>query len=505
MDGSNPHNRFACDRNLTSFDHPPAPQVGAGGRTGNAWAPTPRDVEKEKKLFAGQMKSGINFEKYASIPIETAGNNVPFPMQSFETSTVHPLIKANVILAGYSNPTPVQKHAVPIIDGGQDLMACAQTGSGKTAAFLLPILSRNFKDGPETEGPRYPGVVFPSTLILAPTRELAMQIANEAKKFTYRSFARAVVVYGGTPINMQLGDLERGCHLLIATPGRLCDLIERRRVSLSKLKYLVLDEADRMLDMGFEPQIRRIVEEEDMPRSRQTLLFSATFPREIQILAKDFLRSYVWLAVGRVGGAADDIAQTILQVSGTAKRDKLVNLIFSDKDLRMQDPKNLALTLVFVQTKRSADTLTSYLREKKIPATSIHGDRSQAEREAALASFRAGRTPVMIATDVAARGLDVPNVTHVINYDLPGSIDDYVHRIGRTGRAGNIGRATAFYSDTNFPIARALAETLRQAKQPVPDFLKNARFASTGGSGGGGGSFGFGNGGPRRNYGEPLF
>jgi ATP-dependent RNA helicase DDX3X len=311
----------------------------------------------------------------------------------------------------------------------------AQTGSGKTAGFLFPILSASFVEGPRAPPPESgPGYArrraYPTALILAPTRELVSQIHDEARKFAYRSWVRPAVVYGGADITMQLRSIERGCDVLSATPGRLVDLMERGKISLKNVRYLVLDEADRMLDMGFEPQIRRIVQGEDMPgvHERQTLMFSATFPREIQILAKDFLKDYIFLSVGRVGSTSENITQRIEYVEDNDKRSVLLDILHSE-------PQG-GLTLVFVETKRMADMLSDFLITNNFPATAIHGDRSQRERESALATFRSGRTPIMVATAVAARGLDIPNVTHVINYDLPSDIDDYVHRIGRTGRAG---------------------------------------------------------------------
>ena len=329
-------------------------------------------------------------------------------------------------------------------------------------------------------------------MILAPTRELVSQIHEEARKFAYRSWVRPAVVYGGADINQQLRSIERGCDLLSATPGRLVDLIERGRISLSNIKYLVLDEADRMLDMGFEPQIRRIVQGEDMPNTteRQTLMFSATFPRDIQMLAKDFLKDYVFLSVGRVGSTSENITQKIEYVEDNDKRSVLLDILAS------QPKEGLGLTLVFVETKRMADLLSDFLMGNNLPATSIHGDRTQREREMALQTFRTGRTPIMVATAVAARGLDIPNVTHVVNYDLPSDIDDYVHRIGRTGRAGNTGVSTAFFNRGNKNIVRDLVELLREANQEIPGWLETvAHEASFGGGGGYRGRGGRGRGG----------
>lgn len=258
-------------------------------------APNPRT---EKELFGDvgdttKQQTGINFDAYADIPVEATGTDVPEPVVEFTSPPIDPHLLENIKLAHYKTPTPVQKYSVPIVAGGRDLMACAQTGSGKTGGFLFPILSASFKEGPrptpvqQDNGRGYgrSRKAYPTALILAPTRELVSQIHEEARKFAYRSWVRPAVVYGGADIGSQLRAMDQGCDLLSATPGRLVDLIERGRISLANIRYLVLDEADRMLDMGFEPQIRRIVEGEDMPgvTERQTLMFSATFPRDIQV------------------------------------------------------------------------------------------------------------------------------------------------------------------------------------------------------------------------------
>jgi ATP-dependent RNA helicase DDX3X len=264
--------------------------------------------------------------------------------------------------------------------GGRDLMACAQTGSGKTGGFLFPILSQAFQNGPSANPTMGGGSgfgrqrkAFPTSLILAPTRELVSQIFDESRKFAYRSWVRPCVVYGGADIGTQLRSIERGCDLLVATPGRLVDLIERGRISLSNIKYLVLDEADRMLDMGFEPQIRRIVEGEDMPPTagRQTLMFSATFPRDIQMLARDFLKDYIFLSVGRVGSTSENITQKVEYVEDHDKRSVLLDILHTHAG---------GLTLIFVETKRMADTLSDFLINQNFPATAIVSFQPQLSR-----------------------------------------------------------------------------------------------------------------------------
>lgn len=460
---------------------------GWGGR-GGGWGrerevnPFGNDADVDLEQSFDQENTGINFDAYEDIPVETSGENVPPPVNTFAEIDLGEAANLNIRRCKYVKPTPVQRYAIPISLAGRDLMACAQTGSGKTAAFCFPIISGIMR-GNFPQRPHGSRTVFPLALILSPTRELSMQIHEEAKKFSYQTGVRVVVAYGGAPINQQLRELERGVDILVATPGRLVDLLERAKVSLQMIRYLALDEADRMLDMGFEPQIRRIVEQMDMPPpgERQTMLFSATFPKEIQRLASDFLANYIFLAVGRVGSSTDLIVQRVEFVHDVDKRSHLMDLLHAQMANGVHGKHNL--TLVFVETKKGADALEHWLCINGFPATAIHGDRTQQEREQALRTFKRGDTPILVATDVAARGLDIPHVSHVINFDLPNDIDDYVHRIGRTGRAGKTGLATAFFNDGNLSMAKPLADLMQEANQDVPEWL--TRYASRSSFGGG--------------------
>jgi len=426
----------------------------------------PPEPVDDDSMFAGGISTGMNFDKYDIMQVNVTGENVPISIKQFEDSGLRQLLLDNIHKSGYVRPTPVQKHAIPIVTAGRDLMACAQTGSGKTAAFLLPIIHVLLNDPKElvvtTEH------CEPQVVILSPTRELALQIFTEARKFAHGSVIKTVVVYGGVVSNHQIQRTMTGCHILVATPGRLLDFVNKGRITFSSLRFLVLDEADRMLDMGFMPDIERLMGHPTMVASdkRQTLMFSATFPEEIQRLAGEFLNNYLFLAVGIVGSACSDVEQHFHLVPKFEKRSKLTEIIVKE---------GCEKTLVFVEQRRTADFIATYLSELDFPTTSIHGDRLQREREEALADFKSGRMGVLVATAVAARGLDIKNVYHVINYDMPHSIDEYVHRIGRTGRVGNRGRATSFYdAEVDAPLARDLIKILQQADQFIPSWLKEA-------------------------------
>jgi probable ATP-dependent RNA helicase DDX4 len=418
----------------------------------------------EENLYEHGVGSGINFRSYENIPVKVTGMNSPEKIDSFGMMGLDERVMSNIIRSKYREPTPVQKHAIPMILAGRDVMGCAQTGSGKTGAFLIPIIQRLLQAGVGSRGRGRQA--SPEVVIMSPTRELAIQIKDEARKFCNGSDIRCMVVYGGTSTSYQAGQLEEGCNILVATPGRLHDYVERGRVSYSPVQYLVLDEADRMLDMGFKDDIIKMVRNPAMPGkgSRRTMMFSATFPDEIQKMAFEFLADdYLFLGVGRVGGACKDVEQKFEQVEQYDKREKLLNII---RESKSNNNGNTRKTLVFVETKKTADFLASYMCQSEVAATSIHGDRLQREREEALRYFKKGEKPVLVATAVAARGLDIKGVEHVVNYDLPSDIDEYVHRIGRTGRVGNTGQATSFYDrGKDGGLASALLVILAEAQQ----------------------------------------
>ncbi|KAM5264701.1 putative ATP-dependent RNA helicase DDX4 [Ctenodactylus gundi] len=446
-----------------------------GGESGDIQGPKvtyipPPPPEDEDSIFA-HYQTGINFDKYDTIFVEVSGHDPPPAILTFEEANLCQTLNNNIAKAGYTKLTPVQKYSIPIILAGRDLMACAQTGSGKTAAFLLPILAHMMRDG--VTASRFKELQEPECIIVAPTRELINQIFLEARKFSFGTCVRAVVTYGGTQLGHSIRQIVQGCNILCATPGRLMDIISKEKIGLKQVKYLVLDEADRMLDMGFGPEMKKLISCPGMPakEQRQTLLFSATFPEEIQRLAGEFLKmNYLFVAVGQVGGACKDVQQTILQVGQYSKREKLVEILQNIGDER---------TMVFVETKKKADFIATFLCQEKISTTSIHGDREQREREQALGDFRCGKCPVLVATSVAARGLDIENVQHVINFDLPSTIDEYVHRIGRTGRCGNTGRAISFFDpESDNHLSQPLVKVLTDAQQDVPAWLEEIAFSS---------------------------
>jgi len=397
------------------------------------------------------------------------------PVESFIEANFPTYIMKELMAAGFTKPTPIQSQGWPMALSGQDVIGVAKTGSGKTLAFLLPAIVHinaqpllRPKDGP-------------IVLILAPTRELACQIKGEADKFGYTSNVKNTCVYGGAPKRDQERHLRSGVEIVIATPGRLMDFLERETTNLRRVTYLVLDEADRMLDMGFEPQIRKILSQ--VRPDRQTLLWSATWPRDgqVQRLTKEFLSDPIRVTVGSEKLSANkDVKQIITIVNDKYDKDEhLTELLRQYTNDKM---------LIFSNTKRMCGDLAWELKQMGYRANAIHGDMKQEKREYVLSRFRKGEVQIMVATDVASRGLDIPNVGVVVNYDFPegrGGVEDYIHRIGRTGRAGNKGVSVTFFSLDNAKSAKELVRILKDADEEIPEDLQI--MATVGGGFGGGG------------------
>jgi ATP-dependent RNA helicase RhlE len=364
---------------------------------------------------------------------------------------------------GYSNPTPIQIKCIPLILSGEDVIGCAETGTGKTAAFLLPIIHN-------LDAQTRPGV---RVLVLAPTRELALQIQKNYNELNHLKANKSVLVIGGANIHAQIAELRRKPTIVIATPGRLLDLTERRAINLSTIEVLVLDEADRMLDMGFLPAIKRILGM--LPTKRQTLLFSATMSSTIESLARSTMKQPKMVEVNQRGQAAQTVEQTAYSVSLENKTALLLDLLEQENE-----KDSLAKVLVFTRTRRGSERLSHILRARNHKVNRIHADRSQPQREAALREFREGRTRVLVATDIAARGLDVAAVSHVINYDVPAVPEDYVHRVGRTGRAGKQGKAITIVAPVDELSMKTIERLIGQSvKRVVPQGFGGVQAAAS--------------------------
>ncbi len=377
---------------------------------------------------------------------------------SFTNLHVHPDLLKGIRELGFTRPTPIQAEAVPPALDGRDLLACAQTGSGKTIAFLLPVLHRLLNKPRRTT----------RALILTPTRELAAQILEEFNAITMHTPLTGAAVFGGVSMGPQEHAFRSGVDVIVATPGRLLDHTTRAYAALTGLEYLVLDEADRMLDMGFLPDIKRILRH--IPARRQTLFFSATMPREIAALASEMLKNPVTIALQRHAAPAVGITQAAYPVPQQLKPALLVELF--KRGIMTQ-------ALVFTRTKHRANRLAESLLRSGINAERIHGNRSQAQRTQALAGFKSGRYPVLVATDIAARGIDVEALSHVINFDVPAEPDGYIHRVGRTGRAEMTGEAFTFVSADEEPDLRAIERAIGRSlpRVTLPDFNYHAQAA----------------------------
>ncbi|KAI9885166.1 MAG: ATP-dependent RNA helicase dbp2 [Watsoniomyces obsoletus] len=441
---------------------------------------------KEEPSVANRSERDVEkFRKEYEISIH--GTNIPKPVETFDEAGFPTYVMSEVKAQGFSKPTAIQSQGWPMALSGRDVVGIAETGSGKTLTYCLPAIVHINAQPLLAPGDG------PIVLVLAPTRELAVQIQQEITKFGKSSRIRNTCVYGGVPKGGQIRDLARGVEVCIATPGRLIDMLESGKTNLRRVTYLVLDEADRMLDMGFEPQIRKIIGQ--IRPDRQTLMWSATWPKDVRQLASDYLKDFIQVNIGSMDLSANHrITQVVEVVSEFDKRDRMLKHL----ERVMDDKENKVL--IFVGTKRVADEITRFLRQDGWPALSIHGDKQQNERDWVLNEFKTGKSPIMVATDVASRGIDVRNITHVLNYDYPNNSEDYVHRIGRTGRAGAKGTAITFFTTDNSKQARDLVNVLTESKQQIdPRLSEMARYGGGGGGfnryGGGGRGRGGGGGG----------
>jgi ATP-dependent RNA helicase RhlE len=362
---------------------------------------------------------------------------------TFADMGLHATVLQAVRDAGYEWPTPIQAQAIPLVMKGRDVMGLAQTGTGKTAAFTLPIVDRLI-DGPRRT----------RALVLTPTRELCVQVEESVRKYARNAELEVLSVYGGVPLDPQEKKLRAGVDIVVATPGRLIDHLERQNVVFDDLEVLVLDEADRMLDMGFAPQINRVVAE--IPSYRQTLLFSATMPPEVEALARKYLRKPVVVQVGRRSSAASTVTHAVYPVPRDRKSALLAQLLKAEA---------LDSVLVFTRTKHGADRVVRHLERENIESTAMHADKTQPQRTRALEDFKSGKVRVLVATDIAQRGLDISGITHVVNYDVPQQAEDYVHRIGRTGRAAKEGDAFTFMAPDEIAMVRQIERVIGQ---PIP-------------------------------------
>ncbi|KAL9596039.1 MAG: hypothetical protein Q9219_006055 [cf. Caloplaca sp. 3 TL-2023] len=462
----------------------------------------PEDPELEAMLFHAEdkMEVGDHLQKLTDIAVTLESEASINPIIKFDDAGLHPIVRRNVELCGYKIPTPIQAYCLPAVLKNLDVIGIAQTGrsilefrpphlriethrvagSGKTAAYLVPTISKLMGKAKKLCGPR-PNVAAPDfdikvhgvraeplILVVVPTRELATQIFDDARRLCYRSMLRPCVIYGGAPSGEQAQQLRKGCDILIATPGRLIDFLERNSLlSLSRVKYTVVDEADEMVSGDWDSTLNVIMGGGDSSADSDHvyLFFSATFNKDARIVAKKYMSTdHVRVRVGRAGSSHRNIVQTIIYATPDKKRAALWDRLMSMPPAR---------TMIFTNLKKEVDLLDDFLWNKGLPTTSIHSDRTQREREDAIRAYKLGKAPILITTGVSARGLDLKNTLHIINYDFPKNISEYVHRIGRTARIGNVGLATSFYNDKDDALAEDLVKLLLETGQEVPDFLED--------------------------------
>ncbi|KAL8722566.1 MAG: hypothetical protein Q9225_000961 [Loekoesia sp. 1 TL-2023] len=441
----------------------------------------PEDPDLEKMLFQAddKMEVGEHLEKLTEITVNLESEASINPIINFDDAGLHPVVRRNVELCGFKIPTPIQAYCLPAVLKNLDVIGIAQTGSGKTAAYLIPTISKLMGKAKKLCGPR-PNVTTqdfdlrtqgvraePLILVVVPTRELATQIFDEARRLCYRSMLRPCVIYGGAPTGEQAQQLRKGCDVLIATPGRLMDFLERNSLlSLSRVKYTIIDEADEMVSGDWDTTLDVVMggADSNSDSDHVYLFFSATFNKQARIVAKKYMSTdHVRVRVGRAGSSHNNIVQKIIYATPDKKRDALWDLLMAMPPAR---------TMVFTNLKKEVDLLDDFLWNKGLPTTSIHSDRTQREREDAIRAYKLGKAPILLTTGVSARGLDLKNTLHIINYDFPKDINEYVHRIGRTARIGNVGLATSFYNDRDEGVADDLVKLLLETDQEIPDFLE---------------------------------
>jgi len=478
-EGGGKMSRTGSSARLAEMDRAPVEAVFA------PWKPSDRVLaltEEQKQ----EIRQRLN------VTVQTPpGQEKPSPIESFTEMNLHDNIMADIRHHKYETPTPIQAQGIPIALCGHDILGCAETGSGKTASFSIPMVQHCLHQPTLRPGDG------PIGLVLAPTRELAQQIEREVRAFSRSSRGvRTAIVVGGVQMSEQRHDLRSGVEIVVATPGRFIDHLQQGNTNLGRVSFIVLDEADRMLDMGFEPQIKEVMSR--LPCKHQTLLFSATMPKEIEDLARSYLNNPVTVKVGAVSTPTANVAQSLEHANEGQKLEMLCALLGEEMAAAERGGPPMPLTVVFVERKTRCDEVADALRQDGIPAVALHGGLTQGERESALRDFSKGEVRVLVATDVASRGLDIKGIGHVVNMDLPKTFEDYVHRIGRTGRAGTRGRATSFWSDrdsflvsqiktaiaelekgNNFAFASG-KEARQQERQLAQQFKTNMKLSSQG-------------------------
>lgn len=390
------------------------------------------------------------------------------PLSQFKSlGSIAPQLEKNIATLQFDYMTPIQKAVIPYMKEGKDIMGCSETGSGKTIAYLFPVINNMIISGPPpSHSTKHSRTAHPIALVLVPTRELADQVYKEAKKLSYETGINPVKIYGGVPYESQLFQLSLGCDILVSTPGRLIDYLKTNTISLSMVNMLIIDEADRILDMGFEDQLNAIFFNYDLvnKEKRQNLMFSATFSQEIRGIARKFMRDYYFIQPKNV--SPRQIKQEIIHASENDKNKILSQILY----------KLHGSIIIFTDTKKGADLLSYYLYNEKFKSCAIHGNKKQFQRQNAIQNFTNGHVPILIATDVASRGLDFPNVNYIINYDLPKNLEDYIHRIGRTGRMGQEGTAISLINETNKPIIKKLYLFFKSQNQVIPQWFEEMYY-----------------------------